>query len=195
MSYPYALPTTGSISFADYFVDPGDYANEISEATALRGRLRGVLKEAKREDDEARDLVRIMKTIEDYLPYLVGIIACLETDTLKLKKEIEFSWRSTLGTSVLKQTQRIECKGIYYELIFTLLTYGYTSSLWATSLLAQSGSGPEADRYNKVADLLCTAAGIFAFVAEDVVDRFGKTATSKGPPEVVRELPAALSKC
>ncbi|RUS26149.1 hypothetical protein BC938DRAFT_471176 [Jimgerdemannia flammicorona] len=89
MSYPYALPTTGAISSADYFVDTGDYANEILEATALRRRLRGVLKEAKREDDEVRGLVWIVKVRKDYLPYLASIIACLETDTLKLKKEID----------------------------------------------------------------------------------------------------------
>lgn len=122
MSFPYTLPTTGAISFADYF-DAGEYSNELSEATALRGRLRGALKEAKREDEDTRDFIRIMKvrgtrcgpggcflssstgvtvnrlnlmgepmtfsqTIEDYLPYLVGIIACIEADTLRPKKEI-----------------------------------------------------------------------------------------------------------
>ncbi|RUS18724.1 hypothetical protein BC937DRAFT_88417 [Endogone sp. FLAS-F59071] len=97
-------------------------------------------------------------------------------------------------TSVLKQTQRVECKGIYYDLIFTLLTYGYTSSMWASTLLAQVSGGADADKqYNKVADLLCMTAGIFAFVAEEVIPKWNSPDKNR-PPKVVRKLPAVLSK-
>jgi hypothetical protein len=55
MSYPYSLPTTGSLSFVDYLETATPYSSEISDATAQRGRLRTVLKELKKENPSARD--------------------------------------------------------------------------------------------------------------------------------------------
>ena len=55
MSYPYSLPTTGTLSFIDYLETPEFYSTEISDATARRGRLRTVLKELKKETESARD--------------------------------------------------------------------------------------------------------------------------------------------
>lgn len=55
MSYPYSLPTTGTLSFADYLENTASYSIEISDATAQRGRLRAVLKELKKETQSTRD--------------------------------------------------------------------------------------------------------------------------------------------
>lgn len=55
MSYPYSLPTTGALSFVDYFEFTEPYTSEISDATAQRGRVRAVLKELKKETQSTRD--------------------------------------------------------------------------------------------------------------------------------------------
>jgi len=61
MSFPYPLPTTGSISFADFLLDEDNkYFTEISEATAQRGRLRQELKETKRVEG-AKDYNKIIQ--------------------------------------------------------------------------------------------------------------------------------------
>jgi len=69
----------------------------------------------------------------------------INTDIIiSFKKET--SWRCSLTDSVLKKKKpRVSCKGIYYELIFTLLTYGYTCSDWATSIIGRQTSKDEMD--------------------------------------------------
>lgn len=63
MSFIYPIPTTGSISFSDFILDESNsYINEISEATALRGRVRAALKEASRAEEP--NYTNIMKVID-----------------------------------------------------------------------------------------------------------------------------------
>ncbi|KAI8350595.1 BRO1 domain-containing protein [Choanephora cucurbitarum] len=191
MSYPYSLPTTGTLSFIDYLETPGSYSTEISDATAQRGRLRTVLKELKKETESARDYQAIINTIEEYLPYLVSIVNCLEANELQFKKEIETSWRSTLSDHLIhtgSNAPRITCSDIQYELIFVLMTYAYALSLYANDFLNQTNPN-----YNKAADTLNTAAGVFYFVANDVIP-FWKQSPSNRPIETIREFPIALSK-
>lgn len=67
MSYPYSLPTTGSLSFVDYLETTEPYTSEISDATAQRGRLRTVLKELKKETHSTRDYQIIINVYNIYL--------------------------------------------------------------------------------------------------------------------------------
>ena len=61
MSFVYPIPTTGTISFSEFLLDQNKlYLNEISEATAQRGRVRAVLKEANRTEGPI-DYTKIMK--------------------------------------------------------------------------------------------------------------------------------------
>ena len=63
MSFIYQLPTTGSISYADFLLDENkQYLTDISEATALRGRVRAVLKETARTEGP-KDYTNIMKVL------------------------------------------------------------------------------------------------------------------------------------
>lgn len=63
MSFIYPLPTTGSISWSDFLLDEDNlYLSEISEATAQRGRVREVLKEAKRTEGP-KDYTKIINVI------------------------------------------------------------------------------------------------------------------------------------
>ncbi|KAL7309167.1 hypothetical protein PS15m_011280 [Mucor circinelloides] len=194
MSYPYSLPTTGSLSFVDYLETAGPYTSEISDATAQRGRLRTVLKELKKETHSTRDYQIIINTIEEYLPYLVSIVNCIEAKELTLKKSIETSWRSTLSDHIIhtgSNAPRISCNDIQYELIFVLMTYAYACTLQTNDLLKESSTN--ANIFNKAADTLNTAAGLFAFVANDVIPTWQQSPDNR-PVETVREFPVALSK-
>ncbi|CAG8542782.1 1181_t:CDS:2 [Paraglomus occultum] len=194
MSFPYPLPTTGSISFADFLQDADNkYYTEISEATAQRGRLRLDLKEAKRAEG-AKDYNKIIQAIDDYLPYLLAIVDCLESGEVKLRKEIETSWRCSLSDSILREKPRVACKGIYYELIFVLLTYGYACSNWASSIISRQSEQEDADFAAKqAANLLCRAAGVFAYISKQVCPKWENPPSSR-PPDVYSDISASLSK-
>lgn len=60
MSYPFALPTTGSVALADFFENVGPYSKQISEATAQRGRLRAALKTIKRQEQLNKDYQEVI---------------------------------------------------------------------------------------------------------------------------------------
>ncbi len=58
--YIFELPTTGSLSFVDYFSNGSDtYTSQISDATQARANLRAVLKESKHGED--KDYLRLVK--------------------------------------------------------------------------------------------------------------------------------------
>ncbi|KAL1932439.1 hypothetical protein VTP01DRAFT_8117 [Rhizomucor pusillus] len=200
MSYTFSLPTTGPVSFVDYIQDVGKYSSEISDATAQRGRVRTVLKEHKKQGQESRDYRYIMNAIEDYLPYLVSIINCLEEGELSFKndKDIETSWRSTLSDHIIhtgSNAPRIVCSSIYYELLFVLMTFAYGCCMQSQDILKmiQSDDSKVSVNYNKAADLLNTAAGVFDYVAYNVIPKW-KSPPDHRPVETMKELPAALSK-
>lgn len=80
--YAFELPTTGTFSFADVFSDlTGAHTSALADATQARACLRGLLKESKRTDGD-KDYLRLVKTLEEYLPYLYGIIACVQAGEL-----------------------------------------------------------------------------------------------------------------
>ncbi|KAI9276027.1 BRO1 domain-containing protein [Sporodiniella umbellata] len=192
MSYPYSLPTTGSLSFVEFFEDLDPYSLEISDTTARRGRLRHVLKEFKKETQSSRDYSLVMNTIEEYLPYLIGIMNCIQTKEITLKKNIETSWRTTLSEHLIhtgSNAPRVTCKDIHYELIFVLMTYAYACALQSSYLLKENNSA----LYNKAAETLSTAASVFHFVANNAIPNW-KGAPENRPIETIREFSLALSK-
>ncbi|CAG8793485.1 32059_t:CDS:2, partial [Racocetra persica] len=193
MSFIYPLPTTGTISFSDFLLDENNsYINEISEATAQRGRVRAALKEVNKTDGP-KDYMNVMKVIDDYLPYLLAIVDCLEGGQLRLKKEFETSWRCTLSDSVLKK-KRVTCRGIYYELIFTLMTYGYACSDWASSIIEKESQKDEIDnKLKQAADILRKASGVFAYISEKICPKWNKPPPSR-PPDVLTEISSSISK-
>jgi hypothetical protein len=59
--YTFELPTTGSLSFVDYFSDGSEvYTYQISNVTQARANLRAVLKESKHGDGD-KDYLRLVK--------------------------------------------------------------------------------------------------------------------------------------
>ncbi|KAL1923326.1 uncharacterized protein VTP21DRAFT_8306 [Calcarisporiella thermophila] len=191
--FPLSLPTTGAVSFSEFYDAGEDHAlnHLLSDATTSRGKLRMCLKEAKRSGEESKDVVGIIKAIDEYLPLILGIVATVEKKTLQQKKELETSWRCTLSSGVLKQKQRVSCKSLYFELTFIFLTYGYAMRMWAQVLSVLSTEDKAEVRYNKSADHLCQASGIFAHIADTICPKWSQTGK---PADVQKEVVFALSR-
>lgn len=103
--YTYELPTTGAVSFSNFCVDQTRdraYTHHIPEATQARANLRGLLKDSKRTEGE-KDYLALVKVqhpssksyectksvqvIDEYLPYLQGLITCVAHDEIGAKDE------------------------------------------------------------------------------------------------------------
>lgn len=95
--YLHPLPTTGSITFSDFLIT-SSFVPELAQATELRANLREILKssahsvEKEKENQDSdgygsHDWMRLVKAVDEYLPYLFSIFNCTQTDDLILKYE------------------------------------------------------------------------------------------------------------
>ena len=125
-----------------------------------------------------------------------------------------FSWRTTLSSTLFHGSPRLAFPGLAEELAFTLLTYGFALSNLARAVVSSLGRYEtergisDADRRAKDdrlgfgVTLLCKAAGVFEYIAEEVMsdwDAARDRAIAKGlacphPPDLSREVLIGLSK-
>ncbi|SPO30891.1 uncharacterized protein UTRI_05491_B [Ustilago trichophora] len=225
--YIYDLPTTGTISFTDFLVTT-DLVSQVSSTTQLRARLRAVLKENRAGTSSSTskdngvdpssstnttsstttDWLTIVKTIEEYLPHLLAIFNCVQTDDLILRYEPVFSWRTSVSSTRFRGPQRVDLNGLHYELASTLLTYALTLSNFASATVAGLGSferdprlsGEERkskdDRLRWAADTLCRASGVLLYLSQEFLPRWrDQVGRVEGlPPDLTTEVTLALSK-
>ncbi|KAH9971147.1 hypothetical protein BGW80DRAFT_1228721 [Lactifluus volemus] len=206
----FQLPTTGSLSFTDYFADGLDvYTTQISEATQARANLRAVLKESKHTDGD-KDYLKLVKTLEEYLPNLYAIISCVASGDLVQAQEPVFSWRTTLSAHLFNNSPRLDLPTLPAELVFTLLTYAFALSNLARLNVAALGTYERergiSDVERKAKDeklgfavmLLCRASGLFEHVSTTALSGTEQTPSRKSnrarPPELCKEVASALSK-
>ncbi|KAF7299115.1 BRO1 domain-containing protein [Mycena indigotica] len=211
--YLYELPTTGAISFSDICGDVTPdklFTTHISDATQSRANLRAVLKESKRTQIEEKDHLKLVKVLEEYLPKLRGLIACVDNAQIELlQSEPIFSWRTTLSANFLHHSPRLALPSFYAELAYTLLTYAFALSNLAHAKVALLGAYErnrnisEADRkakdnqLNVAADLLYRASGIFSYIGETVLGQWDRSGSSAGvakPPDLTQNMNNALAK-
>ncbi|THH09549.1 hypothetical protein EW146_g8655 [Bondarzewia mesenterica] len=214
--YPFELPTTGSFSFAESFVDYTDaYTASIAETTQVRANLRAILKESKRTDGE-KDHLRLVKVLDEYLPNLHGIMNCAARSDIVAAKEPDFpftevfSWRTTLSAHLFNNSPRLNLPSLLTELAFTLLTYGFALSNLAHSTVISLGTYERergiSDIERKAKDeklgfavnFLSRASGVFAYVGDVVLVEAEKQerwmSRLERPPELSKEVCSALSK-
>lgn len=210
-TYLYELPTTGAISFGDFCVDTtasNAYTSHIAEATQARANLRGALKVTKRTDTDEKDYLRLIKVLDDYLPYLHGIMACVASGDIRLKSEPQFSWRTTLSAHLFHTSPRIALVSLHADLASSLLTYAFALSNFACVTVASLGSyeydraiseierKAKDEKLNFAVTMLCRASGIFTYVSEKVLldwDKAGEGASGR-PPDLSKEVNVALAK-
>ncbi|KAG1900515.1 BRO1 domain-containing protein [Suillus fuscotomentosus] len=209
-TYLYELPTTGAISFGDFCVDTtasNAYASHIAEATQARANLRGVLKVTKRTGTDDKDYLRLIKVLDDYLPYLHGIMACVVSGDIRLKSEPQFSWRTTLSAHLFHMSPRITLASLHADLASSLLTYAFALSNFARVTVESLGSyeydraiseierKAKDEKLNFAVTMLCRASGIFTYVSEKVLLDWDKgEGASVRPPDLRKEVNAALAK-
>ncbi|KAL4251427.1 pH-response regulator protein palC [Abortiporus biennis] len=214
-SYLFELPTTGAISFSDFCYDQSaSYISETADTTEARANLRAALKEYKRSDDDEKDYLKLVKILDDYIPKLCGIIACVDNGELVLRTEPIFSWRTTLSSTLFNTSPRVSLPSLSTELAFTLLTYGFALANLARAVVISLGSyeteraisdtdrKAKDDRLGFAVTLLCKAAGIFEYIAKEVLaswDTARELAIVAGtpcprPPDLTREILIGLSK-
>ncbi|SPO29669.1 uncharacterized protein UTRI_05491 [Ustilago trichophora] len=224
--YIYDLPTTGTISFTDFLVTT-DLVSQVASTTQLRARLRAVLKENRAgtssfvsKDDggdqsssasgtaSTTDWMTIVKTIEEYLPHLLAVFNCVQTDDLILRYEPVFSWRTCVSSTRFRGPQRVDLAGLYYELASTLLTYALTLSNFASTTVSGLGSferdarlsseerKSRDDRLRWAADTLCRASGILLYLSQELLPRWrDQVGRVEGlPPDLTTEVTLGLSK-
>ncbi|KAJ3902218.1 BRO1 domain-containing protein [Lentinula edodes] len=208
-TFLYDLSTTGAISFSDIINDPtNSFTRRLSEATQMRSRLRGALKESKRTDGE-KDYLTIIKIIDDYLPQLQSIINCVAHHELELKSEPVFSWRTTLSANFLNNSPRISLPSLHAEHACSLLTYAFALSNLARIIVTSLGpfehdrAISQAERETKEEKLkhatghLSRASGIFTYLSETVLPELQHSASaskSKLPPDLSPEVNTALAR-
>lgn len=187
------LPTTRSLSYADYF-HTLKWSAEVSQATEKRSRLQQIL--ASVNEDKAsghkdastserggllsqKEWIKVVQSVDDYLPYLYSIYNSIKSDQILLKGELFFTWKDTLSASTSKNL----LPGIQYELISVLIVQAKSLCNFAASLVASLGqyelteaaTMSEEERKRKeerlkfATDLQCRAAGILEYVAKDLI--------------------------
>ncbi|KAG8214070.1 putative pH-response regulator protein palC [Butyriboletus roseoflavus] len=213
MTYVYHLPTTGTISFSDFALDTTDenaYTSPIAETTQARANMRGVLKQSRRTDSEHRDYLRIIKLLDNYIPYLRAIIACVQSGELHLMHEPVFSWRTTLSATLFNTSPRLRLPSLQADLASTLLTYAMALSNFSHSAITSLGAyehdraisekerKEKDERLNFGVTLLCRASGVFSMISEVVLGELEVASGGAGgwarPPDLWKEVNAALAK-
>ncbi|KAL0956836.1 hypothetical protein HGRIS_002948 [Hohenbuehelia grisea] len=213
-TYLYELPTTGAIAFSDFCVDQSiskAYTAHISDTTQARANLRALLKESKRTDDDEKDYLRVVKVLDDYLPLLRGVMACVAHDEIGLRSEPVFSWRTTLSANLFHSSPRLSLPTLHAEYASVLLTYAFALSNMARAAVGALGAyehdraisdverKAKDEKLSFAVNLLCRASGVFQFISETALlewenSRDGGTVGLPRPPDLTREVTTALAK-
>ncbi|WRT68416.1 uncharacterized protein IL334_005392 [Kwoniella shivajii] len=216
--YLFGLPTTSLLTLSSLLTDPsGSYTTVLSEATAARTRLQLALKGVA-DNEPGSSALAVLDAVQVYLPYLKGIIACLDADELLFKGEPSFPWTSPL-THYALSPPLLPLPSIHSEHLFVLLTYTLALSNYAHSILASLPtiehkpgtstshmhmSNEDEKRtttgLSRAVDLLCQASGAAEWTAENVClqvepvkNANGRVGKGKWPIEVGRETFKGLS--
>ncbi|WVR00020.1 pH-response regulator protein palC [Kwoniella sp. CBS 9459] len=216
--YPFPLPTTTLLAYSSILHDPSNsYTTVLSEATEARTRLFLALKGV-HEGQQGSSALAVLDAVQVYLPYLKGIIACLDADELLFKGEPTFPWSSPL-TQYALSTPTLPLISIHSEHLFVILTYVLALSNYAHSILAslptfepKPGShtmphmSTEDEKrttagLSRAVDLLCQASGVADWTAENVClvvepiknASAGRLGKGKWPAESSRETFKGLS--
>ncbi|WVR07500.1 pH-response regulator protein palC [Kwoniella sp. DSM 27419] len=184
--YLFPLPTTSLLTFSSILHDPSSsYTTVLVEATAARTKLQLALRVV--ADGDHQGALAVLDAVQVYLPYLKGIIACLDADELLFRGEPVFQWTSPL-THYTLSSPSLPLLSIHAEHLFVILTYTLALSNYAHSILASlpsfepSSSAGSSTSYHmsnedekrttaglsRAVDLLCQAAGVADWAAENV---------------------------
>ncbi|WVQ74937.1 hypothetical protein IAR50_004545 [Cryptococcus sp. DSM 104548] len=209
--YLLPLPATALATFTALLSDPhARYTATLADATAARTRLSVAL--------DTNNPLAVLEAVQIYLPYLQGIIACLDADQLLFKAEPVFPWKTPL-THYNMSPPLLSLPSIYSEHLMLILTYSLALSNYAHSILqslptfeipAGTKSMPHMSAEDekrtttglaRAVDLLCQASGVAEWASENVCLNVepvksangGRLGKGRWPAETSRETFKALS--
>ncbi|KAF8849510.1 hypothetical protein BDZ45DRAFT_752684 [Acephala macrosclerotiorum] len=145
MPFPFALPTTSSFSFSNFFTSDTHPSLPLSAST-YRGVLRDTLKKHKRlpPSEQGPHLSSVLLSLNNYIPYLLALddglgskpVAGEEVDVV-LKSTPTSEWRPTLSEAAVpgREMGRLKIQSLEYETYFVLSTLAYTYTLLSRASL------------------------------------------------------------
>eukprot|EP01111_Echinosteliopsis_oligospora_P013345 TRINITY_DN4768_c0_g1_i1.p1 TRINITY_DN4768_c0_g1~~TRINITY_DN4768_c0_g1_i1.p1 ORF type:complete len:383 (+),score=88.56 TRINITY_DN4768_c0_g1_i1:105-1151(+) len=184
MLFKFDLPQTKKVAFHKLIKTVDTRSNDC------------LLKASMARDDMCTLLERqesgpsLIQAIEAYLPHLFGLVVAVEGQAhIRLNSPLSFSWTSPL-TSHRKSfftdyTYR-------YEVIMTLMTYGYVMCNRAHDLMEGVTSGNFDDISKQIAHFLRLASGVFEYITIVELPRWLNLPADR-PLETMSPITQALS--
>lgn len=191
--YTYTLPLPYAVSFTDH-LQTSTFHAELTLATQLRATVEQTVRSPQSVHIEN---VRVIQAVTEYLPVLAGVYNSLLMDTVVERHELVFPWRSALGRNA-KYTLR----GITAELCAMHMLLGMALANEAAVVVEALGlyeldtsldtatRRQNDERLKIAADLLCRAAGVFDYVAVELLPKWESDVPR--PPELTRDVATAL---
>lgn len=136
-----------------------------------RARVRDALKRAKRADNP--DILGVINSVEEYLPYLFTVIESLETGELRLSSSVpEFSWRLPMKSAVharhVVEPPRVEVSSLDFEKGMVLFTYALALTTFAENVLKQTTDN--AEKWKLITNRLMKAESVLRYLAEQNIN-------------------------
>jgi len=131
----------------------------------------------------------VLQAIERYIPYLFGLVIAVEGQAhIRLNDPLCFTWSSGVSSSK-KSTPEYTYR---FEVVMTLITYGYALVNRAWALVDTFTDGTYDDNSKQAAHFLRLAAGVFDYVHIVELPRWVNLPAVR-PPETFPHLTTALS--
>jgi len=214
MPFPFELPTTSYVSFAEFYSSSTHPSLPLS-ATGSRTVLRDALKKHKRLPPASQDghLATVAAALHDYTAYLFALDAGLsgravagEEVEVVLRKELEVEWRCTLSSHAALSTSvrpalkrpRARLRGLESEIAFVLASLAYTQSLLARATLrplyaADAAAPPPEARTKAIATAMAQLLGAHSAHAAASARQAQSARGDAPPPDLSATVTAALA--
>lgn len=181
---PFVVPaTTSPVDFDATFGGalPPQARDLLQRTTLQRAKLAEVL------GDKNLDVRNLIAAVDAYLPLLWQLTASLQAQeaSVKLARKLEFKWTSALSN---KPKELAVGHTLLFETSFVL-----TLRALAHRDAAQIALESDPENFAQVSKELRTGAGIFDFLANDLLARVEHTDSGERPLEMNRLVMASLS--
>jgi hypothetical protein len=136
------------------------------------------------------DVASILKAIDNYLPYLFGLVMAVEGQPhIRLNDPLLFAWTSALGSNKRAYFTDYTYR---YEVVMILMTYAYAMCNRAWSINETTTEQTFEENSKQAAHCLKVAAGVFEYISSIELPRW-LNLPADAPLEVTAPCAAALS--
>ncbi|KAL0480541.1 hypothetical protein AKO1_006825, partial [Acrasis kona] len=196
LTFTFDMPQTKPVSFDKLSLkesgDSGESKKKLQQATKLREKVYNALSKHRSYSDT-------VQLLEDYLPYLNGIVHALERPQNESDvTTIAFQWTSGLledsaSKTILAKSKKavFTRKNIKFELFMILWTYGYSLCNLAADLVRTATQSTFYMQTKEASILFRKASGIFQYL-ETELSKASLYLDEKKLPEVLPQSASTL---